>query len=61
MLVDVMLPIVVAADLPSVGSPVDAALTHRPQQKAVVFLHNPHFFRLFACAVGRHPEEVRSR
>jgi len=33
MLFDVLSPIVFAVDLLSVGSPLDAVLTHRPQQK----------------------------
>lgn len=46
MLFDIIPPIVFAVDLLSVGSPLDAVLTHRPQQKVAVRLPNPHFVRL---------------
>jgi len=57
MLSDAISPIVFAADLLPVGFSLDAVLTHRPQQKIVILLPNPHFVRLVANAVGRLSEE----
>ena len=57
MLFDVVSPIVSVADLLPAGSTLKAALTHRPQQKIVILLPNPHFVRLVANAVGRLSEE----
>ena len=56
MLIDAISPIVFDADLLSVGSPLDAVLTHRPQQKVAVRLPNPPFVRFIANAVGRFSE-----
>jgi len=57
MLFDVVSPISSVADLLPVGSSLDAALTHRPQQEVVVLLHKLHFVRRLANAVGRSSEE----
>ena len=57
MLFDVVSPINFTAELLPVGSHFDVVLTHRPQQKTVVPLPNPHFVRLIANAVGRLSEE----
>ena len=46
MLFDVISPIVFAVTLLPVGSPLDAVLTHRPQQKVAVRLPYPHFVQL---------------
>ncbi|HEV7123419.1 MAG TPA: hypothetical protein VGN24_08335 [Rhodanobacter sp.] len=57
MLFEVVSPIVFVVEVLPAGSPCDAVLTHRPQQKIVVSPPNPHFARPIANAVGRLPEE----
>jgi len=54
---DAIPPIASAADLLPVGSTLDAALMHRPQQKVLVLLSNLHFVGLIESGGRRLLEE----
>lgn len=49
---DIISPIVFAADWLSVGSSLDAVLTHRPRQKVAFRFPNPRVVRLIAGVCG---------
>ena len=54
---DLVSPVHFGAGMLPDGSSLEVVLTHRPQQKVIVFLPLPHFVRRLANAIGRISEE----